>query len=653
MKTSSTSSPTDVRKLTALGLLVTLGIVFGDIGTSPLYVMQAIGRVHPGFSHEYVYGAVSLVIWTLTLQTTLKYVVIALRADNSGEGGILALYSLLRKRKLRWLYAAAIVGAATLIADGVITPAITVTSAVQGLAPIWPDAPVLGITIVIISAIFLLQQLGTGAIGRWFGPVMLLWFSALGAFGVAAIGWHPGILHAFNPLWALRLLFYEPEWFLVLGAVFLCTTGAEALYSDLGHCGRPNISVAWIFVKLMLIFNYMGQGAWMAAHAGRLPADINPFYGILPGWAVVPMVVLAACAAVIASQALISGSFTIFSEAMSLHFFPRLRISYPASVKGQLYIGKVNWALYFGCLLTVLYFRTTEGMEAAYGLAITVTMLTTTLLLAFWMRGRGVPRWLTGVFLGVFGLVEGCFFVANCFKFPHGGWFTILIAGAVCAVMLVWRNAGLIRDSYREWTDIGRWFGVISDLKDDSEVPKFASNLIYVANFSDQGEVDSKLIHSILNKHPKRADRYWIFHIDYVDQPRTLSYSVSELVADTLYRVNLRLGYCVEPRINVYLRQIVEDLQASGELDIMSRYPSLRRHGVVGDFRFVVIHRVFSRDSVCPPAESLMMRLYERIRCLGISTQEALGLDTSLVTVETVPLIISKGPLQRIKRDNC
>ncbi|MDE5693145.1 MAG: KUP/HAK/KT family potassium transporter, partial [Duncaniella sp.] len=521
---SHAAAPSSLHRLSALGLLVTMGIVFGDIGTSPLYVMKAIMGGNPDYDADYIIGAVSCVIWTLTLQTTLKYVVIALRADNKGEGGILALYSLLRRRGARWLYVVAAIGAAALIADGVITPAMTVTSAIEGLAPIDPSIPVVPIVIAIISLIFLMQRAGTGNIGRLFGPYMLVWFLMLGIMGAVSVHLCPAILKAFNPWYAVRLLVAYPGWFMVLGAVFLCTTGAEALYSDLGHCGRLNIAVSWIFVKVMLILNYLGQGAWMIARRGDIDPAVNPFYGIMPDWFVVPGVVMSACAAVIASQALLSGSFTIFSEAMGLDFWPRMVIKHTSDHRGQLYIPAVNLALYAGCIVTVLVFRSSAHMEAAYGLAITVTMLMTTVLLAVYLRLRRAPGWVVGIFLGGYVALEGCFFVANMFKFAHGGWFTMLIAGIVCFVMIGWRKAVRVRRSMLEYVRLDDYAGVITDLKADTEIPKYASNLIYLSGAPADGTVESKIIYSIINKQPKRADHYWMIHIDYTDEPDTLEY---------------------------------------------------------------------------------------------------------------------------------
>lgn len=633
-----------------VGLLVTLGIVFGDIGTSPLYVMRAVVGANPEFDPAYIIGAVSCVIWTLTLQTTLKYVVIALRADNKGEGGILALYSLLRRKGPKWLGIVAAVGAATLVADGVITPAVTVTSAIEGLRGVSPGLPVVPIVVVIISLIFIMQRAGTGKIGTLFGPCMLAWFLMLGVMGACSLHHYPAIFKAFNPWYAVRLLIDYPAWFLVLGAVFLCTTGAEALYSDLGHCGRRNIAASWLFVKAMLILNYLGQGAWIIAFPGEA-ASGNPFYGIMPGWFLIPGVAMSAMAAIIASQALLSGSFTIFSEAMGLDFWPRMRIRHTSEHRGQLYVPAVNWSLYLGCLLTVLLFRSSEHMEAAYGLAITITMLMTTILLAFYLRYKGVPRWAVALFLIAYAALEGCFFVANLFKFLHGGWFTIIIAGAVCFVMVGWRKAIDVRKSLLEYKRLDDFAGVISDLKRDEGIPKYASKLIYLSMAPDDGTVESKILYSIINKRPKRADHYWMLHIDYTDEPDTLEYRVREVVQGTLFDVRMKVGFRVDPQVTVYLRQIVEDMVAEGGFDLTSTYESLRKRGIPGDFHFIVIHRVFSPSSNCPPSTTRLMNLHNALRRIGVKPASAYGLDTSVVSTEVVPLIINTAPGRRIARE--
>ena len=634
------------------GLLMTLGIVFGDIGTSPLYVMKAIVSTGETLDTDYILGALSCIIWTLTLQTTVKYVLIALRADNNGEGGILALYALLRRHRRRWIYVIAVIGASTLLADGVITPAITVTTAIEGLEGISPDLPVMPVVIAIITVIFFVQRFGTEHIGRTFGTFMLLWFLLLGVAGAAALTACPQVLKAFNPYYAVRLLVESPSWFFILGAVFLCTTGAEALYSDLGHCGRRNITISWLFVKAMLILNYLGQGAWILANAGRITAGVNPFYAIVPQDMLLFAIVMATGAAIVASQALISGSFSILSEAMNLHFWPRMRIKHPTNVKGQLFIPAVNLTMYVGVVLTVLLFRDSSRMEAAYGLAITVTMLMTTLLLGFYLRMNGTARIAAAAFVGAYCVIEGIFLAANLSKFMAGGWFTLLIGGLLCFIMLVWVAALKIRRRHLSSRRTSDYYGIISDIKADDTIPKYASNLVYVNHSRGEGSVDDKLVYSIINKQPKRADHYWLLNLDFVDTPDTLEYTFTPLVKDTLFSVTMRIGFRIEPRVSLYLRQIVENLVVDGKLDLTSTYPSLRKNGIPGDFRFVIIHRVYYPEDSHNRRQNLLMSLYAIIRKIGIDEPNALGLDTSVVVVERVPLIISGRAkhLRRIER---
>jgi KUP system potassium uptake protein len=649
MALTSEKCPT-INKFSALGLLVTLGIVFGDIGTSPLYVMKTILHANEGFSADYIIGAVSCIIWTLTLQTTVKYVLIALRADNNGEGGILALYALQKKHKRRWLYLAAIIGASTLVADGIITPSITVVSAIEGLKAVNADTPVVPISIAIISALFFIQQFGTSAIGKSFGPIMFLWFLMLGIMGSIHIAQYLPILKAFNPYYAIELLVSNPNWFLILGAVFLCTTGAEALYSDLGHCGRKNITISWSYVKLTLILNYLGQGAWIISHIGYIGDDVNPFYAIMPPHFLIAGIIMATMAAVIASQALISGSFTIFSEAVNLKFWPQLKIKYPTNVKGQLFIPSVNTFLYIFCILTILIFETSSHMEAAYGLSITITMLMTTLLLAFYLRMRGISKYVVVPFFALFGTIEGLFLTANMFKFIHGGWFTLLLAGGFCTVMYVWFNAQKIRAKYLEFNKINKYLDIISDIKQDLTIPKYATNLVYVSRSDSENFIESKVIYSMIHKQPKRADHYWLFHFEYLDTPDTLDYTFTPLIPDTLFRINVRIGFRVQPYMTLYLRQIIEDLVNEGKFNLTSGYPSLQKRGMSGDFRFIVIHRIYYPASSDSSRDNIIMNLYGIFKHLGITEERALGLDTSNVVVEKVPLIVKQNKdARRIK----
>lgn len=647
-----------MNKVGFAGLLVTLGIVFGDIGTSPLYVMKAIVNTGETLDTNYVLGALSCIIWTLTIQTTIKYVLVALNADNNGEGGILALYALLRKHRRKWIYIIAIIGAGTLLADGIITPAITVTTAIEGLRGIDPELPVIPITLGIITVIFFVQRFGTEHIGRPFGVFMLLWFLLLGIVGTIGLVACPQVLKAFNPYYAICLLIESPHWFLILGAVFLCTTGAEALYSDLGHCGKRNITISWIFVKSMLILNYLGQGAWVLSNPDMAVGHENPFYAIMPQGILLFSIVMATGAAIVASQALISGSFSILSEAMNLRFWPRMRIKHPTNVKGQLFIPMVNLAMYIGVVFTVLLFRDSSHMEAAYGLAITITMLMTTQLLGFYLRMRGVSRALTVLFVGGYCVIEGIFLAANLSKFVAGGWFTLLIGGLICFIMFVWVGAQKIRRRYMSTRRLSDYYGIISDIKADESIPKYASNLVYVNHAHKDGCVDDKLLYSIINKQPKRADHYWLINLEFVDTPDTLEYTCSTLIKDTLFSVNMRIGFRIEPRVSLYLRQVVEDLVADGELELTSSYPSLRKNKIPGDFCFIIIHRIYYPEDSRDRKQNLLMSLYALIRRIGIGEPNALGLDTSVVVVERVPLIIANRArnaqrIVKVSEDDC
>lgn len=626
-------------KVSFWGLLITLGIVFGDIGTSPLYVMKAVLHTGETIDQRTILGALSCIIWTLTLQTTIKYVCVALRADNNGEGGILALYALLRRLKSKWIYILAIIGASTLLADGIITPAITVTTAIEGLESISPHLPVIPITLAIITIIFFVQRFGTESIGKSFGVFMLLWFLLLGIVGIISITSYPLILKAFNPYYAALLLAKSPQWFLILGAVFLCTTGAEALYSDLGHCGRKNITISWAFVKTMLILNYLGQGAWVLPHV-QTASTVNPFFSIMPQSMLFFAIIMATGAAIVASQALISGTFSILSEAMNLHFWPRMRIKHPTQVKGQLYIPVINLTMYIGVVLIILLFRDSSHMEAAYGLAITITMLMTTLLLGSYLHTKGVSRLIMILFIGAYCTIEGIFLAANLSKFLAGGWCTMLIGGILFLMMYVWIRAIKIRNHYISSKPLDDYYQIISDIKADMSIPKYASNLVYINHASKEGTVDDKLVYSIINKQPKRADHYWLINMDFVDTPDTLEYDCKVLIPNTLYNITMHIGFRIEPRVSLYLRQVVEDLVANKKVDLTSNYPSLRKNGISGDFRFIIIHRVYYPENSVNRQENLLMNFYALISKIGIDEPKALGLDTSMVMVERVPLII-------------
>jgi KUP system potassium uptake protein len=635
-------------KLTAGGLLVALGIIFGDIGTSPLYVFKAIvsGK---NISTDLIYGGLSAIFWTITLQTTIKYVIIVLRADNNGEGGIFSLYALVRRRK-PFLIFPAIIGGCALLADGMITPPISVSSAVEGLLILNPDIPTLPIVIAIITLLFLLQRMGTNIVGRMFGPVMLVWFSMLGVLGLISLASHPEVLKAINPRYAYELLVFYPEGFWLLGAVFLCTTGAEALYSDMGHCGKKNIRVSWIFVKLTLLFNYFGQGAFVLNSVGTKAANINPFFAIMPEWFLLTGIVVATLATIIASQAMISGSFTLVSEALRLNVWPKVTLKYPSDAKGQIYVPSVNWILCTGCIGIVLYFKESSKMEAAYGLAIITTMMMTTVLLVNYLRKIRAPKWFIFIIGAVYLFIESCFLIANIVKIPHGGWLTLLISMVFITVMWVWFKGRKIKNRLTEFVNLRDYLPVLQELSKDESVPKYSTHLVYLTSADHLMDVEYKIIYSILQKQPKRADVYWFVHINVVDQPYTMEYRVDHIVPHDVIKIEFKLGFRVEQKINFYFRKVVEELMRNHEVDVTSRYASLSKVNVTGDFRFVVLKRHLSYENELSLSEELIMDAYSTLDYLSLSEEKAFGLDTSSVTIEKVPLVVAPVKEFKLKR---
>lgn len=639
-------------KLSAAGLLITLGIIYGDIGTSPLYVLKAIVGDHP-INADYVKGAISCIFWTLTLQTTIKYVILVLRADNKGEGGIFSLYTLVRKTKVKWLLFPAIIGGGTLLADGIITPPISISAAVEGLQDINPAIRTVPIVIIIISGLFFIQQFGTKFIGKFFGPMMLVWFTMLGVLGFSQIVTDFSILGAVNPYYAYKLLMSHHEGFLILGAIFLCTTGAEALYSDLGHCGKGNIRVSWGFVKTTLLLNYFGQGAWLIAHNGstlEAIGETNPFYGIMPHWFVPYGIGISTMAAIVASQAMISGSFTLINEAVRLNFWPKVKIKYPTDLKGQLYIPSLNLMLWIGCLVVILAFRESSNMEAAYGLAIVLTMFMTTLLFTYYMIMKKYKKIFIIGFACTYLVIESAFLIANLSKFLHGGWITLLIACTLISVMMMWFFARKIRNRYVEFVKLADYLPILEDLSRDLSVPKYATHLVYLTSADNRSEIESKIMYSILQKQPKRADIYWFVHVDVVDEPYRMEYKVSEFIHDDVIRIDFRLGFRVEPRINLMFRKVVEDMVKNKEVDITSRYASLNKNNIIGDFRFIVIEKFVSYDNDLPFFQKWVLEVHAFLKHLSLSEEKAFGLDTSSVTVETVPLIITPPKEIHLKR---
>ena len=632
--------------VSAAGLLVAMGIIYGDIGTSPLYTLRAIIGPDNLIQKDVVRGALSCVFWTLTLQTTVKYVILILRADNRGEGGIFALYALVR-RHARWLTLPAIIGGAALLADGIITPPISVSSAVEGLTLIYPNIQTIPIVIAILTLLFLIQAFGTNVVGIAFGPIMLVWFVMLGLLGISQLVLAPSILTALNPYYAWWLLTQYPGGFWLLGSVFLCTTGAEALYSDMGHCGRGNIRVSWIFVKTCLILNYFGQGAWLLGIEGQQLHERIPFYEIMPEWFLTFGIGIATIATVIASQALISGSFTLISEAIRLNFWPKVRLRYPSVQKGQLYVPSINLLLWIGCVGVVLYFQESSNMEGAYGLAITLTMLMTTLLMSYYLYSHKYQAWGVVLFLTVYLGIELSFLIANFIKLPNGGWVSVLIGSSIAGVMVIWLKAFQIKLRLTEYVRIDSYIQALKELSRDISIPKYATHIVFMSNAARQSEIESKVIYSIFQKRPKRADIYWFIHVDTTDDPYTMEYKVNTLAPDDAYKITFKLGFRVEQRINLFFRKVIEDMVANKEVDITSRYESLSRQNVIGDFRFVVLEKFLSFENELPRSEQVIMNVYFWLKSFTTSEDRWFGLDSSSVKIEKVPLVIR--PVENVK----
>lgn len=645
-------------KATAAGLLIALGIIYGDIGTSPLYVFNAIIG-NRQITEELIVGTLSCIIWTLTLQTTIKYVMLILRADNRGEGGTFALYALVRRRR-KWLVFPAMIGGAALMADGIITPPMTITSAIEGLQILpelkhMPTSTIVWIVLGILTVFFFLQQFGTASIGKIFGPVMFIWFTMLAVFGALHLLDDVTIFKALSPHYAIDFLIHYPQGFWLLGAVFLCTTGAEALYSDLGHCGRENIRVSWVYVKLCLLLNYFGQGAFLLSHYNKLTITddvkqfigINAFFNLMPEWFIVPGVIIATTAAVIASQAMVSGAYTLISEAIRLNLWPKLRIRYPSEAKGQLFIPAINTILFSGCVFVVLYFQKSSRMEAAYGLAIIITMIATTILFSNYLVLKRIHKiWIYCFLIGFF-IVEVAFLIALLDKFPRGGYITIMIAGLMFVVMYVWFRARKIKNRYVEFVRMEYYISKIQELSHDKSVAKYATHLIYLTSADNPKEIEHKIIYSILTRKPKRADIYWFVHVDTVDDPYTSEYKVEHIIPNDIIRVDFRLGFRIQPRINLLFKKVVEDLAHNKEVNIMSRYESLAGSNTVGDFQFMVMEKYLSLDNDLPFIEKVIMKLHFLIKHISLSEEKSFGLDLSNVSVEKFPLIVA--PVTNIK----
>jgi len=645
---SSGNKNSRIQKVTIAGLLITLGVVYGDLGTSPLYVMRAVVGGASEINELLIYGVLSCVFWTLTLQTTIKYVMITLRADNHGEGGIFALFALLR-HKSAWAAVLTMIGGCTLLADGVITPSITVTSAVEGLGMVASNVPIIPVVLLIFGALFFVQQFGTKFIGGAFGPIMLVWFSMLAILGMTHAMDDLSIFHALNPIYAFSFLTQYPKAIILLGAVFLCTTGAEALYSDLGHCGFRNIRISWIFVKISLLLNYFGQGAWLMMHK-EVVGKLNPFFAIMPKWFLFPGIIISTAAAIIASQALISGSYTLISEAVSLNFWPKIRILYPTLIKGQVYIPFVNWFLWVACSFVVVFFQESSNMEAAYGLSITITMIMTTLLLSYYLYQRKTSRIFVILLLVTYISIEGTFLYANLYKFSHGGWFTIALGAMFFLIMYGWYYGRKIKNTYISFVNLHQYLPMFEELSKDHSVPKYATNLVYLMKANKIDHIEAKIIYSIFLKQPKRADTYWFLHVDIVNDPDTFEYQVHHIIPGILIKVDFRLGFKIEPRINLYFKEVLEDLVSDKEINLLSHYDSLKKHNIAADFLFVNLDRIMTPDYKLPAWHNFTMTLHEFTRWIGINDVRALGMDTSNVIEEKVPIIIERPIIRRIER---
>jgi KUP system potassium uptake protein len=635
--------------LSTAGVLISLGIIYGDIGTSPIYTFRFIVGQHI-ITEELIFGGISCVFWTLTLITSVKYIYLALNADNRGEGGIFALYALVRRYKASWVIFPAIIGCATLISDGFITPAISVTSAIEGLRALNPEIStntIIYIVVIILVALFIFQQFGSGVVGRTFGPVMLLWFAFIAIIGLMQLVKNPEVLKALNPVYAFNLLVKYPGGFWILGAVFLCTTGAEAMYSDLGHCGKENIRAGWGFVKVALLLSYLGQGAWLLQHQGQTLGGAIPFYEIMPQSLLIFGIILATLATIIASQALISGTFTLVNEAMKLKLWPATRVRYPSQVKGQIYIPAINWILMCGCIMVVLIFKESSRMEGAYGLAITFDMLMTTSLLTFYfaVSRKSTVRAIAMAIL--FFSIEGAFLISNLSKFIHGGWFSFTIASLFFLMMFVLLRARRLRELHTEFVDLKHYVGMIQDLQSDTTVPKEATNLVYLAVADSKRYIDSNIIYSIFKKRPKRADIYWFLHVDTVDTPYTSKYLVDTIIPKKCFFIRMRLGFKTDHRVNLLFNKIIHEMADSGEIDLVSPYPSLHKYSMMGDFKFVIIHSWASTDSEISTFDRVVIQGYRLLKEHSLSTEELYGIEAANLEIEKVPIQV--GPVAKVK----
>jgi len=674
MSQDKSSSP-KFDRLTGAGFLLSLGIVYGDIGTSPLFTMQSIVNTLSAGNQlvikESVLGIISCIVWTLTFQTTIKYVFITLRADNNGEGGIFSLYALV-KRKFKWLVIPAMIGSCALLADGIITPPISITSAIEGVRDHLADTvhaggwmkggflyffqhlPVIPIVLLILILLFTVQHFGTAKVGKAFGPLMFLWFFSLGVWGILYLIKVPEILKALSPVYGFNLIRQNPLVLGILGGVFLCTTGAEALYSDLGHCGRKNINASWIMVKASLILNYLGQGAWLLSpgnlNTSFINRNFNPFFDIIPPWMLTYGVIISTLAAIIASQALISGSFTLINEAMRLNLWPKIRVKYDSNSKGQLYVPSINTLLMIGCCMVVLIFQKASNMDAAYGLSITLAMLMTTCLVTVYLGMNRVPMYLVGLFFLTYLFIEGFFLAGNLTKFFHGGWLTLFIGLILFSVMWAWYNAGRLKQGFLKFQAIEPKYPIIEGIIEDSSIPKFATHLIFLTEAPLDTEVEVNILFSIIHKQPKRADLYWFIHIDITDAPYGKEYQVLTGIPHHLFRINFKLGFREDQYLPALFRTVLSQMSNTKEADPISRYPSLRKFDILGDRQYLIIEDSFNNLESLPLSKGLMVRYYLLLNKLAMTRAKYFGLEDSFVTVETVPILLNTAILPDLVR---
>ncbi|NML23803.1 KUP/HAK/KT family potassium transporter [Pseudoflavitalea sp. G-6-1-2] len=646
---NSTSTASFHKRVTAAGVLIAAGIVFGDIGTSPLYTLNAVfhGRV---ITEDVALGALSAIFWTLTFQTTLKYVIITLQADNKGEGGIFSLYALIRRYWGKWLLIPAMAGGAFLIADGIITPPISVASAVEGLQKVNPDINTVPIIIAILVGLFAFQQFGTDKIGKIFGPVMTVWFTFIGVLGVMAMAQYPSVLKALNPYYAYVMLREVPGGFWLLGSIFLCTTGAEALYSDMGHCGRNNIRVSWIYIKVMLILAYAGQTAWLLNHVGETTGELSPFFHIVPDSIYIPALIIATMATIIASQALISGCFTLINEAIRLDIWPRHRVLFPGNIKGQLYIPFINWFLMAGCIGMVLYFKESTKMEAAFGLSVTLTMIMSTVLINFYLHAKRVPFIWVALLTTIFLVIETSFLLANLQKIKEGGWITLVIGAVLFTIMFVWHKGRLIKRSLMKLVPIENYVTLLQKLSTDEHIPKYATNLVYLTASGTSRKIEKTAVDSILSGFPKRADIYWFVHVNVLDEPYAMNYHVDTLARNDVYFVEFNLGFRIDPRIDYYFKQVVEDMVKNKEIDVSERYEQSYQESQIGDLRFLVMDSFLSFENDMTFGKNFIMKSYFNLRMLSVKEEVNFGLDPSNVTVEKYPVVVTPVNLPKLTR---